>query len=366
MGKSNGPSIAESLAEKGVTRRDFLRFCSIMAGTLALPSTFIPKIAEALEKKQKPYALWLEFSDCTGDSMSMIRTVHPTISEIVLDLIDLEYHETIMAGAGKAAEKVRDDVVKNQKGKYICFVEGAIPMKDDGIYCCIAGKTALEHAKEVCSNALVTIAMGSCATWGGIASAKPNPTGAVGVGTAVPGINLVNMPGCPHNAENASALIVHYLTFGALPLLDGQHRPLFAYGQRIHDNCERRSRFDAGQFVRQWGDEGHRLGWCLYEMGCKGPEAYFNCSTARYNRRVSWPVQSGHPCFACASNDSWDKFGPIYSRLANVPGAGYQTTADKIGLGVTAVAGAGVAIHAAARLAKGRPKEEHTHTEEKE
>jgi len=81
---------------------------------------------------------------------------------------------------------------------------------------------------------------------------------------------------------------------------------------------------------------------------------------------MSWPVQAGHPCFACASTDSWDKFGPIYSRLANVPGASYQTTADKIGLGVTAVAGAGVAIHAAARLAKGRPKEEHTHTEEKE
>jgi len=351
-------SIWSGLAKKGVSRRDFIKYCTTVAATLALPSSFVPKIVEALEKKQKPYAVWLEFSDCAGDSESMLRATKPTIGQIVLDVISLEYHETIMAGSGKFAEKALQDVVKNQKGKYIAIVEGAIPMKDGGIYCTIGGKTAADIAKEVCGNAAMTLAVGSCASWGGIASASPNPTGSVGVGKAVPGITYVNLPGCPMNVENVTATIVHYLTFGALPALDGEHRPLFAHGALIHNNCERRAHFDAGQFVRKWGDEGHRLGWCLYEMGCKGPEAYFNCPTIRWNGGTSWPVKAGHPCFACASTNNWDAFGPIYKRLENVPGAGYQTSADKIGLGVAAVAAAGVAAHAVIRATKGKPHEE--------
>ncbi len=351
-------SIWEGLSKKGVSRRDFMKFCSTMAATLALPSSFVPRIAEALEKKQKPYAVWLEFQDCAGDTESILRATKPTIAQIVLDVISLEYHETIMAGAGKAAEKARDDVVKNQKGKYIAIVEGAIPTKDGGIYCTIAGRTALDIAKEVCGNAAFTINVGSCSCWGGVPSANPNPTGAVGTGEAVSGITYVNIPGCAHNVENATATIVHYLTFGSLPPVDSHHRPLFGYGKRIHDNCERRAHFDAGQFVRKWGDEGHRRGWCLYEMGCKGPEAYYNCPTVKYNSGTCWPVQAGHPCMACAADHNWDAFGPIYKRLENVPGAGYQTSADKIGLGVAAVAAAGVAAHAIARAVKGKPKDE--------
>jgi hydrogenase small subunit len=169
---------------------------------------------------------------------------------------------------------------------------------------------------------------------------------------------VVNLPGCPVNVENITATVVHVLTFGSHPALDSHFRPLFGYGKRIHDNCERRMHFDAGQFVRKWGDEGHRLGWCLYEMGCKGPEAYYNCPTIRWNGATSWPVQAGHPCFACATNHNWDAMGPIYSRLPNVPGAGYPAKADAIGLGLAALTGAGIAAHAIVRGIKGRgPKE---------
>ena len=344
----------KSLAQRGVTRRDFLRFCTCMAATLTLPSSFIPKIAEALEKRLKPAAIWLEFSDCAGDTESMLRATKPTIAEIVLDILSLDYHETIMVPAGQAAEKSKQDTIEKNKGKYIAIVEGAIPMNDGGIYCTIGGKTALEIARQVCGNALVTLAVGSCAAWGGIASASPNPTGSVGVKEAVPGVTVVNIPGCPVNVENITATIVHFLTFGSIPALDDHLRPLFGYGKRIHDNCERRKHFDAGQFVRQWGDEGARLGWCLYEMGCKGPAAYYNCPTIRWNGGTSWPVQGGHPCFACAANNNWDAMGPIYSRLPNVPGAGYQLTADRIGLGLTAAAGLGVAAHALIREIRGR------------
>ncbi len=358
-------TLRDALDERGVSRRDFLKFCSTMAAALALPFSMVPRIAEALEKRAKPIVLWLEFSDCAGDSESMLRATKPTIAEIVLDIISLEYHETIMAPSGKAAEKSKKDVVKNQKGKYLVVAEGAIPMKDGGIYCTIGGETALDIAREVRGNALATLAVGSCASWGGVASASPNPTGCVGVKEAVPTATVVNLPGCPVNVENITATIVHFLTFGSLPALDGLGRPLFGYGKRIHDNCERRPHFDAGQYVHQWGDEGARLGWCLYEMGCKGPEAYYNCPTVRWNGGTSWPVQAGHPCFACASNKNWDVMGPIYSRLPNVLGAGYQAMADMIGLGLAAAAGVGVVTHAVIREIKSRVNPEAPEKEDK-
>ncbi|TAN43660.1 MAG: twin-arginine translocation signal domain-containing protein [Nitrospirae bacterium] len=351
-------SLFSDLSKRGISRRDFLTFCSTMAATLGLQSTVVPQIAEALEKKQKPYVVWLEFQDCAGDSESILRSTKPTIAQLVLDVISLEYHETIMAPSGKNAEKSLADVVKNHKGKYIAIVEGSIPMKDGGVYCCIGGKTAIDMAKEVCGNALATIAVGSCASYGGIPAAAPNPTGAVSVKQAVPNATVINLPGCPVNCENLTATVVHYLTFGALPQCDKEGRPLFAYGKRIHDNCERRPHFDAGQFVRKWGDDGHRKGWCLYEMGCKGPQSYMNCPTIRWNEGTSWPVMAGHGCFGCGQPQNWDALGSIYSRLPNVPGAGYQTTADKIGLGVAAAAAAGVAVHAAVRASKCKAEED--------
>lgn len=357
MGSKKDGTIGELLRERGVSRRDFIRFCTTMAAALALPSSFVPKIVEALEKKKRPTVVWLEFQDCAGDTESMLRASKPTVAEIVLDILSLDYHETIMAPSGKGAEKSLMDVVKNLKGQYIAIVEGAIPTKDDGVYCCIGGKTALSIAREVCGNALATIAVGSCASWGGIPSANPNPTGAVSVKKAVPGAKVVNLPGCPMNVENLTATIVHFLTFGTLPALDSHGRPYFAHGKRIHDNCERRAHFDAGQFVRQWGDEGHRLGWCLYEMGCKGPEAYFNCPSVKWNEGTSWPVQGGHGCIGCAAEHNWDKLSPFYQRLPKVPGFGIESTADKIGTGIAIATAAGIAAHAIVKAVKGDKEE---------
>jgi hydrogenase small subunit len=249
-------------------------------------------------------------------------------------------------------------VVNNQKGKYIAVVEGSIPLLDGGVYCTVGGKAAVDIAKEVCGNAMATIAVGTCATYGGIPAAKPNPTGAVSVKAAVPGITVVNLPGCPTNVENITATVVYFLTFGSLPNLDAKGRPLFAYGKRIHDNCERRAHFDAGQYVREWGDEGHRQGWCLYEMGCKGPETHKNCPTIRYNMGTSWPVEAGHGCIGCSEPNFWDTMTPFYKRLPKPPGFGVETTADEIGAGIAIAAAAGVAVHAVANAARKSSPEE--------
>jgi hydrogenase small subunit len=351
-----GDSIYSHLVRRGLSRRDFLKFCAASAATLGLCGSGTAAIAEALEKSRRPSVVWIHLSECTGDSESLLRATKPTIGRLVLDIISLDYHETLMAPSGFPAEKSLEDVVKGNKGKYIAVYEGAVPKKDGGVYCCVAGRSALDIVREVAAGAAVNIAAGNCACYGGVAAASPNPTGCVGVGDIISG-KVVNLAGCPMNCENFTATVVHYLTFGSLPRLDALGRPLFAYGKLIHNNCERRPHFDAGQFVRQWGDEGHRQGWCLYQMGCKGPMAYQNCPTVRWNSGTSWPVQAGHPCIACAAPSNWDSAYPFYKRLPDVPGAGLMNGADKIGLGVAALTAAGVAAHAVGRYIV-RKKEE--------
>ncbi|MDE3154625.1 MAG: hydrogenase small subunit [Acidobacteriota bacterium] len=347
-------SLPEALALRGVSRRRFIEFCGAMVATLALPSHYIDQVVQALDKKRKPVMVWLEFQDCAGNTESMLRSADPPIADIVLDLLSLEYHETIMAAAGHHAEAALERVVKEEKGQYIVVVEGSIPTADGGVYCTIGGRTALDIAREVCANSALNIAVGACAWDGGIPYAKPNPTGARGLQDAIPGLNVINLGGCPHNPANTAAVLVHYLTFGQAPALDQYNRPLFAYGHIIHDQCERRAHYDAGRFVEEWDDEGARNGWCLYKMGCKGPEATFNCPTVRWNSGTSWPVKAGHGCIACASYHFWDSKSPFYKRLPDVPGFGVDTTAEKVGwVAVGAVAGL-TAAHAVGSAVRGK------------
>jgi hydrogenase small subunit len=298
----------DALARKGVTRRDFLKFCSVMAGTLALPASMVPKVAHALETATRPPLVWLEFQDCAGCTESLLRANQPTVAELVLDVLSLNYHETIMAPSGAQAEKSLQDTVN--AGGYLTVVEGSIPTGENGIYCCIGGRTAVDILEEVAANTAAIIAVGACATYGGWPSTPPNPTEAKGVHEIVSGVPIVRMSGCPYNVDNLTATVVHYLTFNKLPEMDDLGRPLFAYGRRIHDNCERRGHFDAGEFVREWGDEGHRNGWCLYQMGCKGPITFHNCPTIRWNQGTNWPVGAGHGCIGCSQPNFWEN--PAY------------------------------------------------------
>lgn len=338
-------TLTAQLIRKGVTRREFLKFCSAMAAVLVLPTRYVERIADALAAVQRPPLVWLEFQDCAGCSESFLRASRPSVADIVLNTLSVNYHETIMSPAGKSAIKSLDDTVEQYKGKYLVVVEGSIPTKDNGIYCTIGGRTALDIATRVCKSAAATITVGACAFYGGWPSASPNPTGAVGVKDAVPGITLINLPGCPPNAVNITATVVHFLTFGALPTTDQLGRPLFAYGTRIHDNCERRAHYDAGQYVEEWGDEGHRKGWCLYKMGCKGPATFHNCPSVRWNDGVSWPVGAGHGCVGCSEIAFWDTMTPFYRRLPDVPGFGVETDADKVGLGIVGGVAAVFAAH---------------------
>ena len=323
-----------------------------MAGTLALPHSVTQHMAVALAAAKKPSVVWLEFQDCAGCTESFLRAASPTVGDIVLNLLAVEYHETIMAASGRRAVKSLDDVTA--AGGHIVVVEGAIPMKDNGVYCTIGGRTAIDILQQATKNAAAVIAVGNCAAFGNVPAAHPNPTGARGVRGLIAGVPLINVAGCSMNADNFTATLVHYLTFNAWPSTDYLGRPRFAFRERIHDRCERRGYFDAGQYVETWGDEGHRLGWCLYKMGCKGPQTYHNCPSQRWNEGREWPVGAGHGCIGCGQPDFWDALGPIYQRLPNVPGFGVEGTADRVGLALTGVMAAGIAAHAVGTVIRRR------------
>ncbi len=300
---------ADAVADRlQISRREFLQFCAATAGTLGLPAGAEAAIAKAVAKSQRPSVIWLHFQECTGCSESLLRAEHPTLEKLILDVISLDYHETLMAAAGHQAEAARRSAMEANKGKYILVVEGAIPLKDNGIYCKVGGQKAVDMVKECAAGAAAVIAIGSCASWGGMPSTIPSiaalagssPTGSAGVAEAL-GKPVVTIPGCPPNPYNFLATAVHFLTFGKLPEVDKLGRPLFAYGRLVHENCERRAHFDAGRFAMEFGDEGHRKGYCLYKLGCKGPETYANCPAIGFGDagEGNWPVGCGHPCIGC-------------------------------------------------------------------
>jgi hydrogenase small subunit len=309
------------------SRRDFLKFCGLITAVLALPKQFTTVIAEGLNSSSRLPIIWLEFQDCTADTESFIKATQrtdplqtgvtdPAIRELLLDFLSVEYHETLMAGAGEQAELSLSDTIQKYAGQYVAIVEGSIPVADGGVYCTIRGRTALSIAQQALSGARAVVALGSCAYDGGLAAAAPNLTGALGVASAVPGLeNFMSLPGCPANVVNLVAALVYLLTFNELPPRDASGRPNFAYGNEIHDNCERRRYYNNGRFVQSWGDAGHRNGWCLFRMGCRGPETKHNCPIVEWNNATSWPVAAGHGCISCTSPHFWDNMTPFYQAL---------------------------------------------------
>ncbi len=322
----------------GLSRRRFLELCAGIAATIGLPRSAVGAVTNAVAKAPRPSVIWLHFQECTGCTESLLRAEHPTVEKLILDLISLDYHETLMAAAGHQAEEARRAAMAANKGKYILVVEGAIPSRENGVFCKIGGQTAIEMVTECAADAAAVIAIGSCASWGGMPSTAPNPTGASSAQTIL-GRPVVNIPGCPPNPYNFLSTVVHYLTLGSLPELDAKGRPKFAYGRLIHENCERRAHFDAGRFAMEFGDEGHRKGWCLYKLGCKGPETYANCPQILFGDAGvgTWPVGCGHPCIGCTEEGiGFSK--PIHALaelLTVVPPTHFARPAEARGEGAT-------------------------------
>jgi len=306
--------LGQLLKEQGVSRRGFLKFCATTASLMALPPAMIPAIAKALESARRPSVIWLSFQECTGCTESLTRSHAPTLEGLIFDNISLDYHHTLQAASGDAAEAAREAAMEENKGKYLLVVDGSIPLANPG-YSTIAGISNLDMLKEVAEHAAAIIAVGTCAAYGGLPHAKPNPTGAVSVADIIKDKPIVNVPGCPPIPVVITGVLAHFLTFGRLPELDKLGRPLAFYGNNIHDRCYRRPFYDQGKFANSFDDEGAKKGWCLYKLGCKGPVTYNACATTKWNDGTSFPIESGHGCLGCSEPNFWD-MGGFYTALS--------------------------------------------------
>lgn len=340
-------SYYEELIDKGYSRRDFMKFCTMMAAYMGLQTSAVAQMASALKTQPRIPVIWLHFQECTCCSESFIRSSHPIVADIILDKLSLDYTETLMAAAGFQAEAAMHKTMKDYHGEYVLCVEGSVPNGADGVYCMIGGKTSLDILKEAAAGAKAVICWGSCACNGCVQAAKPNPTQATPIHKIIKGKPIIKVPGCPPIGEVMAGVLMHLITFGTIPALDGAGRPKAFYSKRVHDTCYRRPFYDAGMFVESFDDENAKRGYCLYKVGCKGPSTYNACGVIKWNNGTSYPIQSGHGCFGCSEASYWDN-GPIYERQLNAGGFGIEANADnlgKIGLGVTAAA---ITAHAVA------------------
>lgn len=329
-------TLGETLRSQGISRRSFLKFCAATASMMAMSPAMIPKIAEALENARRPSVIWLSFQECTGCTESLTRAHTATIESLIFDAISLDYHHTLQAASGHAAEAAREAAMKENHGKYLLIVDGSIPMDNPG-YSTIAGISNYDMLMETAAGAAAIVAVGTCATYGGIPHASPNPTGAVSVSDIIKDKPIINVPGCPPIPVVITGVLTHFLTFGSIPELDNIGRPVAFYGQSIHDRCYRRPFYDKGLFAETFDDEGARKGWCLYKLGCKGPTTYNACATVKWNNGTSFPIEAGHPCLGCSEPDFWDGGGfykSISTPTENIPKTAIYTAAGAIAAGV--------------------------------
>ena len=309
-------TLGEHLEASGVSRRDFLEFCGQMAVLLGLTEMAAPRVAAALEGIKRPVVIWIQLQECTGCVESILRSGEPTIGDLILNLVSLDYSHTLMAASGTAAEAALTASMKANTGR----------VPPDGDRLGAAGRERDLH-DDGRADRQGRADGGRRRRRGHHRHRRLRPLGQrPGRQARIPPARSAsarssrtsrscNSTGCPPIAETVTATLVHYLTFGRLPELDAEGRPLFAYGARIHDQCPRRANFDAGQYVEVFDDDAARKGWCLYKVGCKGPATFSPCPIFQWNMKTSWPIGAGHPCIGCTERNFWDTMTPFYDRL---------------------------------------------------
>ena len=370
-------SFYESLEARGLTRRAFLTFCGSIAAAIGIKGVTGVEVAEAIEKNSLigkgtgalAPVIWMELGSCTGCTESFAQSDDPDPATLLLEYLALNYSETLSAAAGYSLEESREQTIEAAKGKYILVIEGAVMTGWDGNALIIAGEPTCAPGESpllhTAQNAAAVIAAGSCAVDGGFCAAEPNPAGACGVqkyladnGCDTP---VVNVPSCPVNPATLVAVIVQYLLLGTLPALNEYNMPQEYFGETIHDNCPRRGHFENGEFVYQFGSKEEELGYCLYPLGCKGPQTYSNCGVTMWNNRPSWCIQAGSPCLGCCEanpndpGDNWVEVNtPFYERHRDLHIGDFFFQPTTIGLGLTGLVAVALVIHGFGMKKSGR------------
>ena len=252
-----------------LSRRDFLKASATIATAFGVQG------AEALAREGGLSVVWFQAQACTGCSVSLLNSIYyNTIDDLLLNFLDLNYHNNLMAAAGSLAQAAAQDAY--YRGNYVLVVEGAVPTGASGKYCQLwPGMTAVDGVKSYAARTPFVMSVGTCASFGGVAAAAPNPTQAVSVQTLLGASKkVINIAGCPTHPDWIVGTVAYMIRYGAVPTLDSKGRPTMFFRRRVHDTCPLRETEEADR-LGQYG--------CLKELGCRGPETWGDCPTRRWN-----------------------------------------------------------------------------------
>jgi hydrogenase small subunit len=345
-----------------ISRRQFLKYCSIAAGAIGLTSADLLKLEKATAAVGGLPAIWINGQSCTGCTVSLANSVYyQTLQELTLLndpslTLELKYIETLSAAMGTQATQQAGLT----SSAFVLCIEGAIPTLQSGHYCEIGSYTgaASETMQDVVSylatnsNCAAVLCMGTCAAFGGIPAAVGNLTGAKGFLDFIGSVQhtttyrairakTINIPGCPPNPNWMVGTIAYVLSrFQAegvkVPALDSLRRPRLYYGERICNYCDRFNGAVTAGFVGidtaggwnrmtvnrpdEIGDHTKNqdsAGYCLKLAGCKGSRTKSDCSIRKWHSPgfmqsgINWCVGAGAPCQGCTQNYFPDRMSPF-------------------------------------------------------
>ncbi|WP_102692218.1 hydrogenase small subunit [Rummeliibacillus pycnus] len=290
-------------------------------GNFVLPPEQVTNeaIAERLKKSamngikdgliKKKNLIYLELNGCSGNIISLLNGQNPDFEYAFQSMVNIQYSNSLMVSEG---EKAIDKLMKAMDEEYILAVEGAVALKNNGLYNVIGrwqGKplTGLQAATMLGEKASTILAVGACATHGGVSAAKPNPSQSVSLQNVLPNKKMIKLPGCPVHPDWFLGTVAHLLLYGE-PETDNLGRPLMFYSTLIHDRCPRRPFFDRGIFAEKLSDKT-----CLFKLGCRGPVTRTDCPTRQWNGHVNWPIGDNTPCIGCAQFGFPDAMAPFIS-----------------------------------------------------
>lgn len=316
-----------------ITRRNFLKLGAMMAAAAGFSNPFAKVFADGLEKlvKRKPRVLWLQGQSCSGCSVSLLNTDYPDTVSLITDIISMVFHQTISAAQGHI---VMESIQKvPEAGPFVLAIEGSIPVKMPGA-CVMSGRNFADILEPLLGSAQYVIAIGNCASYGGIPAAEGNETGALGVKDFM--VNkkirfeqkLINLPGCPTHPDAIVGTLA-YLAGHDYPSVNPELlTPDMYYHHSTHDDCPRYHDYNKHIYAQKFGDRG-----CLFKLGCLGMLTKTECPRRQWNSGVNWCVRAAAPCVGCSQPDfARHKDFPFYRKGESVHQVKYNDSDRKGGV----------------------------------
>lgn len=260
--------------------------------------------------------IWLKGGACSGNTMSFLNAEQPSVIELVTDFgIRILYHPTVGLEIGEQVKEVLNEAVSERVPLDIFVFEGSVIQgsNNSGSMNYFAGRPMKDWVLDLAQVANYVVAIGDCATWGGIMAVPPNPSESTGMQfhkkekggflgenfVSRSGMPIINIPGCPAHPDWMTQILVAIAT-GRMDevQLDNFNRPKTFFTDFVQNGCTNANAF-ADVFAGNFGTRG---GCLFYEVGCRGPMTRASCNRILWNRTSS-KTRANHPCLGCTEPD---------------------------------------------------------------